>query len=135
MVIPIFQEFAVTSLGIFICCIGFAFYFLFVYPKNAIPILSYLNGRQKNNFCFNKFFLDLSTFIASIVFDALPDVKTIPLGIPVPPALVASDSQQQLLQKRSSFSIASTNSVTDLHSDEKNKTIIRNGSATGLRLW
>jgi amino acid transporter len=122
VVIPIFQEFAVTSLGIFICCIGFAFYFLFVYPKTSIPILSYLN--------------DISTFIASIIFDALPDVKTNPLGIPVPPVLVASDSQQQLLNgKRSSFSLTSVNSsVTDLHSDEKN-TMIRNGSATGLRLW
>lgn len=45
VVIPIFQEFAVTSLGICICCIGFAFYFLFVYPKTPLPMLSYFNGK------------------------------------------------------------------------------------------
>ena len=80
-------------------------------------------------------FLEVSTFISSIIFDALPDVKSNPIGLPVPPVLIASDSQQALLQKRSSFSLASSvNSVTDLHSDEKN-TMIRNGSSTGLRLW
>ena len=75
------------------------------------------------------YFSDKTTLWAAIIFDALPDLKVSP-AVP----LVASDSQQLLLTKRPSFSLASEDSVPDLHSDEKN-TLIRNGSSSGLRMW
>ncbi|KAI1710819.1 amino acid permease domain-containing protein [Ditylenchus destructor] len=97
VIIPIVQDFAITSLGICICIVGFGFYFLFVYPSSTPNILTYLNH--------------VTTVFASILFNALPDLKS-----------------------RSSFSVISNDSVPDLHSDEKN-TLIRNGSTSGLRMW
>uniref|UniRef100_A0A7E4UPJ2 AA_permease domain-containing protein n=1 Tax=Panagrellus redivivus TaxID=6233 RepID=A0A7E4UPJ2_PANRE len=113
VIIPIFQEFHITALGIGICLVGFGFYFVLVYPTTLPMWMNLANQR--------------STFWTSIVFDALPDLKA-------PPPLVSSDSSAALLAKRPSFSIASEDSVPDLHSDEKN-TLIRNSSSTGLRMW
>jgi amino acid transporter len=115
VIIPIFQEFHVAALGIGICVVGFGFYFILIYPTN-LPRWMHIANRQ-------------STFYAAIAFDALPDLKSLPLM-----PLVASDSQQQLLiaSKRPSFSLASEDSVPDLHSDEKNLKLIRNSSSSGL---
>ncbi|KAK5965043.1 Amino Acid Transporter [Trichostrongylus colubriformis] len=116
VVIPIFQEFSVTSLAIGICLIGFALYFLFVYPTILPTWLYILNER--------------STFICSVVFDCLPDVKP---GVAVAP-LVSSDSSQALLAKRPSIvRLSEEDSLPDLHSDEKN-VLRRNGSSAGFKL-
>uniref|UniRef100_A0A915E9J0 Uncharacterized protein n=1 Tax=Ditylenchus dipsaci TaxID=166011 RepID=A0A915E9J0_9BILA len=120
VIIPIIQDFAITSLGICICLVGFGFYFLFVYPTATPLILTHINNA--------------ATVTASILFDALPDVKSKGGVLPSTTLLVSSDSQQMLLQKRTSFSLISDDSVPDLHSDEKN-TLIRNGSGSGLRMW
>ncbi|KAH7718516.1 AAT-5 protein [Aphelenchoides avenae] len=122
VIIPIVQEFEVTSLGIGICIVGFGLYFLLVHPTALPSALTHIN--------------DWSTFIFAIIFDGLPDLKPKALVVPpTPSSLVSSDSQQLLLgQKRSSFSLLSDDGVTDLHADEKNK-LIRNGSSSGLRMW
>ncbi|XGW24375.1 hypothetical protein V3C99_006075 [Haemonchus contortus] len=116
VVIPIIQEFSVTALAIGICLIGFALYFLFVYPNILPAWLHVLNDR--------------STLICSIIFDCLPDVKP---GVGVV-QLISSDSSQALLPKRpSSARLSEEDSLPDLHSDEKN-VLRRNGSSTGFKL-
>ncbi|XGW24374.1 hypothetical protein V3C99_006075 [Haemonchus contortus] len=117
VVIPIIQEFSVTALAIGICLIGFALYFLFVYPNILPAWLHVLNDR--------------STLICSIIFDCLPDVKP---GVGVV-QLISSDSSQALLPKRpSSARLSEEDSLPDLHSDEKN-VLRRNGSSTGFKLF
>ncbi|KAL3117249.1 hypothetical protein niasHT_007652 [Heterodera trifolii] len=126
--IPIWREFAVTSLGISICVLGLGFYFVFFRsPNGTSSFLSSLNEK--------------STFFASILFDALPDLKQQNLGKKHPTVLLPSDSQRELLLPTKFDSLDDQQSadlpsptVPDLHSDEKN-TMIRNGSATGLRMW
>ncbi|VDL71809.1 unnamed protein product [Nippostrongylus brasiliensis] len=117
VVIPIFQEFSVTSLAIGICMIGFALYFVLVYHTILPPWLFILNERV--------------TFVCSVVFDCLPDVKP---GVGVT-FLATSDSSQALLPKRMSTTrLSEEDSLPDLHSDEKN-VLRRNGSSTGFKLF
>ncbi|KAI3413853.1 hypothetical protein GPALN_011331 [Globodera pallida] len=129
--IPIWREFAVTSLGISICVLGLGFYFLFVRcppgDDGAPSLRASLNEK--------------CTRIASILFDALPDVKQQNLGKKHPAVLLPSESQRELLLSTKFDSLDDRQSadlpsptVPDLHSDEKN-TLIRNVSATGLRMW
>uniref|UniRef100_A0A1I8ABX1 AA_permease domain-containing protein n=1 Tax=Steinernema glaseri TaxID=37863 RepID=A0A1I8ABX1_9BILA len=116
VIIPIVQEFQVTAMGIFLCFIGFGFYFLFVNPEKLPPVLVLMNEKL--------------LLVSAIVFDALPDQKQAGAT-----HIVTSDSQQALLGSRASQSrLSSDESVPDLHSDEKN-IMIRNGSSTGLRMW
>ncbi|KIH62830.1 hypothetical protein ANCDUO_06883 [Ancylostoma duodenale] len=135
VVIPIFQEFSVTALAIGICLIGFVMYFIFVHP-NVLPTWMYiLNGEPRPGFD------DLSskvisvsaertTFVCSVVFDCLPDLKP---GVGSA-FLPTSDSSQALLPKRcSSARLSEEDSLPDLHSDEKN-VFRRNGSTTGFKL-
>lgn len=49
VIIPVVKDFAITSLGIGICFVGFGFYFVFVYPKNTPSFLSSLNGKFLNS--------------------------------------------------------------------------------------
>ncbi|CAD5206642.1 unnamed protein product [Bursaphelenchus okinawaensis] len=116
VVIPIYHEFKVTSLGLGICVLGLGFYYLLVYPARLPKSLVSLN--------------DWGTLFGAVIFNGLPDQKSVP-----PVNLISSDSQQLLLpSRRESFSI-SDDCITDLHSDEKN-TLIRNGSSKGLsRMW
>lgn len=117
VMIPIFQEFSVTSLAIGICLVGFALYFLLVYPNILPRWLHVLNER--------------STLFCSVVFDCLPDVKP---GVGVT-FLASSDSSQALIPKRaSSTRLSEEDSLPDLHSDEKN-VFRRNGSSTGFKLF
>ncbi|WKX89892.1 hypothetical protein Q1695_009046 [Nippostrongylus brasiliensis] len=117
VVIPIFQEFSVTSLAIGICMIGFALYFVLVYHTILPPWLFILNERV--------------TFACSVIFDCLPDVKP---GVGVT-FLATSDSSQALLPKRMSTTrLSEEDSLPDLHSDEKN-VLRRNGSSTGFKLF
>ncbi|KAK6043126.1 hypothetical protein COOONC_19369 [Cooperia oncophora] len=103
-------------LAIGICFIGFALYFLFVYPTILPTWLYILNER--------------STLICSVIFDCLPDVKP---GVAVP-LLASSDSSQALLPKRPSLArLSEEDSLPDLHSDEKN-VLHRNGSSAGFKL-
>ncbi|KAK0424539.1 hypothetical protein QR680_008715 [Steinernema hermaphroditum] len=116
VIIPIVQEFQVTAMGIFLCFIGFGFYFLFITPEKLPPVLVLLNEK--------------CLLLSAIVFDALPDLKNSGST-----QIVTSDSQQALLGSRASQSrLSSDESVPDLHSDEKN-IMIRNGSSSGLRMW
>lgn len=45
VIIPIVKEFAITAFGICICAVGFAFYFLFIYPNYTSPTLTAMNGK------------------------------------------------------------------------------------------
>ncbi|GMR52305.1 hypothetical protein PMAYCL1PPCAC_22500 [Pristionchus mayeri] len=127
VIIPIFQEFSVTALGIAICSVGFIFYFIFIYPEHLPSCLYRWNLK--------------STWFCCVIFDAVPDLKP---GVTVVGAIPPSDSAQRLLPKVargrgmlrgsiSSTSRISEDSVPDLHSDEKN-IMRRNGSMTGLRM-
>ncbi|CAD5209629.1 unnamed protein product [Bursaphelenchus xylophilus] len=117
VVIPIYHEFKVTSLGLGICAMGLGFYYVLVYPTRLPRSLMVIN--------------DFFTVISTGIFNGLPEQKSMP-----PVNLISSDSQQRLLpSRRESFSLLSNDCVTDLHSDEKN-TLIRNGSSKGLsRMW
>ncbi|EPB66771.1 hypothetical protein ANCCEY_14137 [Ancylostoma ceylanicum] len=117
VVIPIFQEFSVTALAIGICLIGFVMYFVFVHP-NVLPTWMYILNER-------------TTFVCSVVFDCLPDLKP---GVGSA-FLPTSDSSQALLPKRcSSARLSEEDSLPDLHSDEKN-VLRRNGSSTGFKLF
>uniref|UniRef100_A0A914GV42 Uncharacterized protein n=1 Tax=Globodera rostochiensis TaxID=31243 RepID=A0A914GV42_GLORO len=130
--IPIWREFAVTSLGISICVLGLGFYFVFVRCPSGDGGAPSLRA-SLNEKC---------TRIASIIFDALPDVKQQNLAKKHPTVLLPSESQRELLlstkfdslDDRQSADFPPSPTVPDLHSDEKN-TLIRNVSATGLRMW
>ncbi|CAI5440432.1 unnamed protein product [Caenorhabditis angaria] len=113
VVIPIFQEFAVTALAIAILLFGFVLYYFFIYNSN-LP-LWVLTLNQK------------CTLLCCIIFDCLPDVKT---GV----VLLPSDSSQALLFKKLSQTRLSDESLPDLHSDEKN-IMRRNGSSAGLKMF
>jgi len=118
VVIPIWQEFEVTALGLGICAVGLGFYYLFVHPTRSPRFLMKAN--------------EFSTLFSAIIFNGLPDLKLSSLPQTV---LVSSDSQQLLIApRRTSFSMLSDSITEDLHADEKNK-IIRNGSSSGLRMW
>ncbi|CAJ0946171.1 unnamed protein product, partial [Mesorhabditis belari] len=112
VVIPIFQEFTVTALGLGICGFGFVLYHLFL-TRKMMP-RCFMEWNEK------------TTRWACIVFDCLPDLKA---GT----TLLASDSSQLLLTRISSTTRLSDDSVPDLHSDEKN-TMRRIGSSQGLRM-
>uniref|UniRef100_A0A1I7WRA3 Ovule protein n=1 Tax=Heterorhabditis bacteriophora TaxID=37862 RepID=A0A1I7WRA3_HETBA len=71
-----------------------------------------------------------STFVCSIVFNCIPDLKAGISGA----LLATSDSSQALLAKRSSSTRLSEDSLPDLHSDEKN-ILRRNGSSAGLKMF
>ncbi|KAI6179489.1 hypothetical protein M3Y98_00616000 [Aphelenchoides besseyi] len=114
VVIPIWQEFQVTALGIGICTVGLGFYYLLIYPSN-LP----------------RSFEKANALIAAVIFNGMPDLKTTSLAPPT--VLSSSDSQQLLLPvRRSSFTMLNDDMVTDLHSDEKNASLIRHGSSSGL---
>uniref|UniRef100_A0A914MX48 Uncharacterized protein n=1 Tax=Meloidogyne incognita TaxID=6306 RepID=A0A914MX48_MELIC len=129
--VPIWREFAITSLGICICLIGFAFYLLFSnYSKSReTKMLSALNEK--------------STFFAQLIFNAEPTIKHQPfITNRQPSLLLCSDSQRELLIIESDrleivdgeTEDLSNSTTVDLHSDEKN-TLIRNSSSSGLRMW
>jgi hypothetical protein len=48
VIIPIVQEFEVTSLGIGICIVGFGLYFLLVHPTALPSALTHINGNYLN---------------------------------------------------------------------------------------
>ncbi|CEF65307.1 Amino acid/polyamine transporter I family-containing protein [Strongyloides ratti] len=121
VIIPIFQEFHVTVLGLTLCGIGFVFYYLLIHSDN-LPLFFY----KINNY---------TTLVACIIFDCLPDVKTIMPVVRLKTSsskiLLNGDSQNKLLLEDTSLS-SITNitdlsqstpvdaTVPDLHSDEKN---------------
>ncbi|KAI6234438.1 Amino acid permease [Aphelenchoides fujianensis] len=80
VVIPIWQEFQVTALGIAICSVGFGFYYLLIYPNNLPRSLIAAS--------------EWATFLAAVIFNGMPDVKTVPLA---PTAVLTSSDSQQLL--------------------------------------
>lgn len=49
VIIPIVQEFEVTSLGIGICIVGFGLYFLLVHPTALPSALTHINGKYSRN--------------------------------------------------------------------------------------
>uniref|UniRef100_A0A0K0DTX7 AA_permease domain-containing protein n=1 Tax=Strongyloides stercoralis TaxID=6248 RepID=A0A0K0DTX7_STRER len=121
VIIPIFQEFHVTALGLILCGIGFVFYYLLIHSDN-LPLIFY----KINNY---------TTLVACILFDCLPDVKTITpivrLKTSSSKILLNVDSQDKLLLEDTSFSSITNitdlsqstpteTTVPDLHSDEKN---------------
>ncbi|CAI4229979.1 unnamed protein product [Auanema sp. JU1783] len=114
VVIPIFQEFEVTSLAIAILLVGFGLYYIFIH-NNILPMWL-LEFNEK------------ITFFCCIVFNCLPDIKP---GVTT--ILASSDSSQALLVKRLSQTRLSDDSLPDLHSDEKN-ILRRIGSSNGLKM-
>lgn len=49
VVIPIYHEFQVTSLGLGICALGVGFYYVLVYPTHLPRSLTSANGMERAN--------------------------------------------------------------------------------------
>uniref|UniRef100_A0AC35U130 AA_permease domain-containing protein n=1 Tax=Rhabditophanes sp. KR3021 TaxID=114890 RepID=A0AC35U130_9BILA len=124
VIIPIFQEFHVASLGLGLCLIGLGFYYLLIHSDN-LPAFVY----RANEF---------ATLVACIVFDVLPDVKSKPPIVRIQSATILhnTDSQDDLLDNSLSnitFETEIATSVPDLHSDEKN--IAHRSLSNSLKIW